>query len=223
MPGRGDLKSHVASDEFEAVVGADAAALQVGAEGAAAGRAHYRRVRDFAAHHDRLTAPMSFRAGLFAGALGGLGLVRIAGFLGRSAGRPGGGAVRAGGSRFASLFTPIGIIARRRTRTGRRILARAVGQQTRQLVQPPNQVLELLARHPREVGALDIVQLWGESARHRERRIPFAPKRKTPETIRPRPSPPRPLERGGCEWLRIVCPKRVSFKRSFFLPDASSV
>ncbi len=113
-------------------------------------------------------------------ALGGPVLVRLAGFLGRSVGRLGGGAVRIGRNRFASLLTPIGVVTRRRTRTGRRILARAVSQQTRQLMQPPSQFLELLARHPREVGALDIVQLWGESARHIERRIPFAPKRKPP-------------------------------------------
>ena len=86
VSGRGDLKSHVASDEFETVVGADAAALQVGAEGGAASRARHRRVRDFSAHHNRLTAPMPFRAGLFAGALGGLVLVQLAGFLGRSVG-----------------------------------------------------------------------------------------------------------------------------------------
>ena len=120
VSGRGDLKSHVASDEFETVVGADAAALQVGAEGGAASRARHRRVRDFSAHHNRLTAPMPFRAGLFAGALGGLVLVRLAGFLGRSVGRIGGGAVRVGRNRFASLFTPIGVVARRRTRTGRK-------------------------------------------------------------------------------------------------------
>ena len=202
VSGRGDLKSHVASDEFEAVVGADAAALQVGAEGGAASRAHHRRVRDFSAHHNRLTAPMPFRAGLFAGALGGLVLVRLAGFLGRSVGRIGGGAVRVGGNRFASLFTPIGVVARRRTRTGRRILARAVGQQTRQLMQPPSQFLELLARHPREVGALDIVQLGGELARHIERRIPFAPKRKPPhddQTATVSASSDR--SKGGCERL----------------------
>src|SRR5208282_4112248 len=114
----------------------------------------------------RLTAPMPLRAGLFAGALGGPVLVRLAGFLGRSVGRLGGGAVRIGRNRFASLLTPIGVVTRRRTRTGRRILARAVSQQTRQLMQPPSQFLELLARHPREVGALDIVQLWGESGNY---------------------------------------------------------
>src|SRR5208337_2154477 len=158
---------------------------------------------DFCAHHNRLTAPMSFRAGLFAGALGGLVLVRLAGFLGRSVGRTGGGAVRVGRNRFASLFTPIRIVARRRSRTGRRILARAVGQQTRQLMQPPSQFLELLARHPCEVGALDIVQLWGESARHIERRIPFATKRKPPHDDQTATvSASSDQSKGGCEWLR---------------------
>src|ERR1019366_6041649 len=69
-------------------------------------------------------------------------------------------------------------VARWRTRTGRRVLARAVGQQTRQLMQPPRQFLKLLARHHREVGPLDIVQVGVESARHPRRRILFAPTRK---------------------------------------------
>src|SRR5208337_1629010 len=104
--------------------------------------------------------------------------------LGRSAGGIGAAAVRRDRNRFASLFSPIGVVTRRRPRTGRRILARAIGQRSRQFMQPPSQFLKLLARHPREAGALDIVQLWGESARRIKRRIPFAPKRKPPQTVR---------------------------------------
>ncbi len=43
--GGDDLKSHVASDEFETAVGADEPAFQVRPEGDSAGRAHHRRVR----------------------------------------------------------------------------------------------------------------------------------------------------------------------------------
>jgi hypothetical protein len=178
VPGRGDLKRHIGADEFEAVVGADAAAFLSGTEGGAASPAHRRRVRDFRAHHNRLTAPMPLRAGLFARGLAGLVLVRSAGLLGPDVGRIGGGAVRVGRGRFASLFTPIGVVTGGRARTRRRILARAVGQRFRQLAPSPSQILKLASRHRREVCPLDIVQLWDESARHIERRILFAPKRK---------------------------------------------
>jgi hypothetical protein len=177
--GRRDLKSHVAADEFEAVVGADGPALQVRSEGGSAGRAYLRRVLDFSAHHDWLATPAPFRAGLFAGRLGALLLVRLV--LIRLAGalRRGGGSLgvvaRASRGRFASRITPIGVVARRRTRTGRRILARAVGQRPRQLMPPPRQVLKLLPRNDREVGPLYIVQVGDESARHARRRILFAP------------------------------------------------
>ena len=172
--GRGDLKSHAAADEFEAVVGADEPALQVRPESGSAGRAYCQRVRDFSAHHNRLTAPMPFRAGLFAGGLAGLPLFRLAGALGRGDG----GSLAAAFGRLASRLTSIGVVARWRTRTGRRVLARAVGQQTRQLMQPPRQFLKLLARHHREVGPLDIVQIGVESASHSRRRILFPPTRK---------------------------------------------
>src|SRR5271155_70338 len=84
--GRRDLKSHFAAGEFEAVVRADASALQVRPQGALAGGADDRRVRDFRAHDDRLGAPEPFRAGLFAGGLGGLLLASFAGVLGRGGG-----------------------------------------------------------------------------------------------------------------------------------------
>src|SRR5271168_1899182 len=175
--GEHPLKSHFAAGEFEAVVRADASALQVRPQGALAGGADDRRVRDFRAHDDRLGAPEPFRAGLFAGGLGGLLLASFAGVLGR-----GGGwrcaAVPIGRGRFSSLAPPIRIVARRRARTGRRVRARAVGQRTRQLAPPPRQLFEFLARHRREVCPLDIVQVRGESARHSRRRIAFAPKRK---------------------------------------------
>ena len=102
---------------------------------------------------------MPFRAGLFAGALGGLVLVRLAGFLGRSVGRELGSS-RPGRPQPVCLALHADR-GRRSTADANwsKILARAVGQQTRQLMQPPSQFLELLARHPREVGALDIVQL----------------------------------------------------------------
>jgi hypothetical protein len=45
-------------------------------------------------------------------------------------------------------------------------------------VQPPRQLLELLARHRREVCPLHIVEVGVESARHAKRRILFAPIRK---------------------------------------------
>src|ERR1019366_803201 len=80
-------------------------------------------------------------------------------------------------------------VARWRTRTGRRVLARAVGQQTRQLMQPPRQFLKLLARHHREVGPLDIVQVGVESAKHPRRRILFAPTRKPASPLCRRPTP----------------------------------
>src|SRR5271170_897670 len=177
--GRGDLKRHVAAHEFEAVVGADAPSLQVGTEAGAAGRAHRRWVLDVRAHYDRLAAPMPFRAGLFACGPAGLHLVQFASALGRGGGSLGVvSAVRATGRRLASLATPIGVVTRRRPRTGRRVLARAVGQRTRQLVQPPRQLLELLARHRREVCPLHIVQVGVESVRHARRRILFASIRK---------------------------------------------
>ena len=175
--GGGDLKSHVASDEFEAVVGADEPAFQVSPESGSAGRAHRRRVRDVCAHHNRLTAPMPFRAGLFAGGLAGLPLLWLAGALGRGGGGSLAVAAFARG-RPTSRLASIGVVARWRTRTGRRVLARTVGQQTRQLMQTPRQFLELLARHRREVGPLDIVQVGVELARHTRRRILFAPTRK---------------------------------------------
>ncbi len=62
-------------------------------------------------------------------------------------------------------------------------------------MQPPSQFLELLARHHREVGALDIVQLWGESARHIERKSHSRQSASPLTTIRPRPSPPHPIDR----------------------------
>src|SRR5271154_5311814 len=125
---------------------------------------------------NRLTAPVPFRAGLFAGGLAGLLLARIAGFLGRGGGRL--AAARTGRGGLSSLAAPIGIVARRRTRAGRRVLAQAVGQRARQLVLPPSPLLDLLARHRGEVGSLDIFQVGVESARHARRRILFAPTRK---------------------------------------------
>ena len=147
------------------------------AEGGSAGRAHRRRVRDFS------RSPQSVDS---ANALSRRAVCRRAW---RSSSRPACRRSRAGrrkdrrppsgsAARFASLLTPIGVVARRRTRTGRRILARAVGQRTRQLAQPPRQFLKLLARHRRKVGSLDIVQVGDESARHSRRRILFAPVRK---------------------------------------------
>src|SRR5277367_273781 len=174
--GRRDLKSHFAAEEFEAVMGADASALQVETEGGSAGAACRRRVRNFSARDNRLTAPVPFRAGLFAGGLAGLLLARIAGFLGRGGGRL--AAARTGRGGLSSLAAPIGIVARRRTRAGRRVLAQAVGQRARQLVLPPSPLLDLLARHRGEVGSLDIFQVGVESARHARRRILFAPTRK---------------------------------------------
>src|SRR5271167_685020 len=144
------------------------------------GRLRRRRwVLDVCAHHDRLAAPMPFRAGLFACGPAGLRLVWFASALGRGGGSLGVvSAVWATGRRPTSLATPIGVVTRRRARTGRRVLDRAVGQRTRQLVQPPRQLLELLARHRREVCSLHIVQVGVESARHARRRILFASIRK---------------------------------------------
>src|SRR5271168_1643973 len=122
--GEHPLKSHFAAGEFEAVVRADASALQVRPQGALAGGADDRRVRDFRAHDDRLGAPEPFRAGLFAGGLGGLLLASFAGVLGR-----GGGwrcaAVPIGRGRFSSLAPPIRIVARHGS-TSRRPPARIV-------------------------------------------------------------------------------------------------
>lgn len=109
----------------------------------------------------------------------GLRLVRFASALGRGGGSLGVvSAVWATGRRLASLATPIGVVTRRRARTGCRVLARAIGQRTRPLVQPPRQLLELLARHRREVCPLHIVQVGVKSARHARRKILFAPIRK---------------------------------------------
>ena len=125
--------------------------------------------------------PTAFLAGPFAGRFGGPILVRLAGSLGRGAGSFGLaaalGAIRAPS---ASPVTSIGVVARRRARTGPGVLARPVGQRARQLMQPPSQVLQFLARHRRQVCPIDILQVRGESGRHARRRILFAPKRKPP-------------------------------------------
>src|SRR5271155_3625924 len=200
--GRRDLKSHFAADEFEAVVRADASALQVRPQSGLAGGARRRRGRDFRADDDRLAAPEPFRAGLFAGRFGGFLLASFARVLGRGGGRRC-AAVPVGGRWLSSLAAPIRIIARGRARTGRRVLARAVGQRTRQLTPPPRQLFEFLARHRREVCPLDIVQVRGESGRHARRRIAFAPNRK-PSARRSHGNRLPSLKwcKGGCERLR---------------------
>lgn len=53
-------------------------------------------------------------------------------------------------SRSSATRNPT-VVARRRVRTDPRLLARALGQQTRQLMQQPSQVLKLPARHRREI------------------------------------------------------------------------
>ncbi len=168
--GRRDLERHHAALEFEAHVGLDATAREVGTEGGCAGRTNLGRVRDFRARHDRLGAPEPFRSGRLAGGPGGLLLVRLAGFP------------RRGGGRLPAIaaVAPIGIVARRRARTRSRIRAQTVGQLSRQLVLPPSPSLELLARHRGEVGSLHILQVEVESAGHANRRIPFEPPRKSP-------------------------------------------
>src|ERR1019366_10622051 len=100
-------------------------------EEGSAGGAHPRGMLAFRARHDRLAAPVSLRAGLFAGGRAGVLLSRLAGALGRTGGRRAG--VGASRGRLASRVTPIRGVARRRTRTGPRILAPAVRQRTRQL------------------------------------------------------------------------------------------
>ena len=165
-------------------MGADATALQLGTEGGSTAGAHGRRVLGFSAHNDRPASPTAFLAGPFAGRFGGPILVRLAGFPGRGGGSFGLaaalGAIRAPS---ASPVTSIGVVARRRARTGPGVLARPVGQRARQLMQPPSQVLQFLARHRRKVCPIDILQLRGELGRHARRRILFAPKRK-PQTRR---------------------------------------
>src|SRR5208283_1425421 len=109
-----DLKRHEAAGEFEAVVCANASALQVATEGCLAGGAGRGRVRGVRARHDPLRTPEPFRSGLLAGLL----VVRLAGFLRRGGGRLG----------VAAVVTPIGVVARRRARTRPRIRAQTVGQ-----------------------------------------------------------------------------------------------
>jgi hypothetical protein len=166
--GRRDLKRHDAALEFEAVMGLDATALQVRTESGAASRASRRRVRHFRARHDRLGAPESFCSGPFAGGTGRLLLVGLAGLPGR-----GGGRLPA-----VAAVAPIRVVARRRARTRPRIRAQTVGQLPRQFVLPPSPSFEFLARHRGEFGSLHILQVGGESARHANRRISFAPPRK---------------------------------------------
>src|SRR5271155_1067007 len=122
-------------------MGADATALQLGTEGGSTAGAHGRRVLGFSAHNDRPASPTAFLAGPFAGRFGGPILVRLAGFLGRGAGSFGlAAAVWAIRAPSASPVTSIGVVARRRARTGPGVLARPVGQRARQLMQPPSQV-----------------------------------------------------------------------------------
>ncbi len=120
-------------------------------------------MRNFRARHDRLGAPEPFRSGSLASGPGGLLLVGLAGFPRRS------------GGRLPVVAAPIGVVARRRPRTRSRIHAQTVGQFPRQLVLPPSPSLQFLARHRGEVGSLPGRV---ESARHANRRIPFAPPRK---------------------------------------------
>src|ERR1019366_1902947 len=161
-------------------------------EGSAGGahRGHLLRSRT---RHDGLAAPVALRAGLFAGGPAGVLLGRLAGALGRTGGRRAG--VGASRGRLASRVTPIRVVARRRTRTGPRILARAVRQRTRQLAPPPRQLLKFRTRHRRKVGPLDIVQVWDVSARHKKRRIQFAPVRNPPDRGSNENGPPPPWTR----------------------------
>src|SRR5271165_7592833 len=110
-------------------MGADATALQLATEGGSTAGAHGRRVLGFSAHNDRPASPTAFLAGPFAGRFGGPVLVRLAGFPGRGGGSFGLaaalGAIRAPS---ASPVTSIGVVARRRARTGPGVLARPVGQ-----------------------------------------------------------------------------------------------
>ena len=163
----------------------------------AASRAHHRRVRDFSAHHNRLTAPMPFRAGLFAGALGGLVLVRLAGFLGRSVGRIGGGAVHVGRNRLASLFTPIGVVARRRTRTGRKSSpARLANKRANSCNRQANSSScsrDIPARSERLISFSSGANRRGTSSVESHSRQSASPL----TTIRPRPSPPHPIDLRG--------------------------
>jgi hypothetical protein len=184
VSGRGDLKRHVGADEFQAVVGADAAALPLRAEGAPAGGARLRRVLDFRAHHYRLTTPASFRAGLLAGGIAGcLPVLFLSALPAFPAAVPEGSASTSAAFGLLRFALDAGrVVTRRWTRTGRKILARTVGQRFRHLAPSPRQLLPFLTRHRREVCPLDIVQLRGESTRRIKRRILFAPIRKLPSS-----------------------------------------
>ena len=93
----------------------------------------------------------------------------------------------------------------------------AVRQLPRQLVLPPSPSLEFLARHRGEVGSLHIVQVGVESARHANRRIPFA----TPRNPLSHPSPQarsnlmRQTKIGGCErfhsnWTKVSSGRTIA-------------
>src|SRR3954465_1041917 len=77
-------------------------------------------------------------------------------------------------TRAASLIAPLGIVARRRSRTGRRVLAQPIGQRPRQFAEPPRQIFKLLPRQTRKVCSFELGQLRDTQTRHRDRRIPFA-------------------------------------------------
>ncbi len=192
-------------------MGADATALQLATEGGSTAGAHGRRVLGFSAHNDRPASPTAFLAGPFAGRFGGPIVVRLTGFLGRGGGSFGlAAALEAIRAPSASPVTSIGVVARRRARTGPGVLARPVGQRARQLMQPPSQVLQFLARHRRQVCPIDILQVRGELGRHARRKILFAPKRKPP-TRRSNGHTPGiiiPLQRtGGVNGYRTYWPE----------------
>ena len=163
VPGGNDLEAHRASLEVKDVVRADLPASPFSAERRLAGFAHHRHVLDFPAHHDRLAPPVPRHAQPLAWRLRQR-LVLVGLVLGRAA-RHGG--VLAGATvtplahriRAASLIAPIGIVARRRSRTGRRVLAQPIGQRPRQFAEPPRQIFKLLPRQTRKVCSFELGEL----------------------------------------------------------------
>ena len=130
-----------------------ATALTAPLERRLAGFAHHRHVLDFPAHHDRLAPPVPRHAQPLAWRLRRR-LVLVGLVLGRAARRGGvlvGATVTplAHRTRAASLIAPVGIVARRRSRTGRRVLAQPIGQRPHQFAEPPRQIFKLLPRQTR--------------------------------------------------------------------------
>ena len=161
---------------------ADATALQLETESGSTAGAHGRRVLGFSTHNDRPASPTAFLAGPFAGRFRGPS-VRLAGFPGAAGEVSASPRPRGDRAPSASPVTSIGVVARRRARTGPGA-PRPPGWPARA---PTHATAKPSPPIPRatspQVSPIDILQRRGELGRHARRKILFAPKRK-PQTRR---------------------------------------